>query len=101
MWDEIRSIIKGAQLKTDVNQLSKKEYEELGRKRSSTIPLTERHKVYKLAEWYQSYLKKNRRFDEIDLVRNTLKLVKQKKWERYQLLVCDEVQDFTEHIWSC
>lgn len=96
IWDEIRSIIKGAHLDTDSYSLSKLKYEELGKKRSSIVPKKDRHKVYKVAEWYQAYLKKESRFDEIDLARDALQVIKKGKHDRYQLIVCDEVQDFTE-----
>ena len=96
VWDEIRSIIKGAHLETSSHQLSQKQYEQLGKKRSSVIPQKDRHKTYKVAEWYQGLLKKEGRFDEIDLARQVLQTIWQGKGERYQLIVCDEVQDFTE-----
>lgn len=96
IWDEIRSIIKGAHLDTDSYSLSKVKYEELGEKRSSIVPKRDRHKVYKVSEWYQAYLKNEGRFDEIDLARDALQVIKKGKHDRYQLIVCDEVQDFTE-----
>lgn len=96
VWDEIRSIIKGAHLETSSYQLSQKQYEQLGKKRSSVIPQKDRYKAYKVAEWYQGLLKKERRFDEIDLARKVLQLIWQGKGTRYQLIVCDEVQDFSE-----
>ena len=96
VWDEIRSIIKGAHLETSPNLLSEKQYDQLGKKRSSVISQKDRHKVYKVADWYQKFLKKEGRFDEIDLARNVLQIIWQGKGERYQLIVCDEVQDFSE-----
>jgi tetratricopeptide (TPR) repeat protein/Txe/YoeB family toxin of Txe-Axe toxin-antitoxin module len=96
VWDEIRSIIKGAHLETSSYQLSQKQYEQLGKKRSSVIPQKDRYKAYKVAEWYQGLLKKEGRFDEIDLARKVLQLIWQGKGDRYQLIVCDEVQDFSE-----
>lgn len=96
VWDEIRSIIKGAHLETSSYQLSQKQYEQLGKKRSSLIPQKDRYKAYKVAEWYQGLLKKEGRFDEIDLARKVLQLIWQGKGTRYQLIVCDEVQDFSE-----
>ncbi len=97
-WDEIRSIIKGSQLSTDRDILSKKDYEKLGKRRSTVIPPHQRHEVYQLAEWYQKKLKnqQDERFDEIDLARKVLQLVKSSSTHPYQLIVCDEVQDFTE-----
>lgn len=96
VWDEIRSLIKGSQLATDVNMLPQKEYERLGKKKASVIPYNQRHIVYNLAEWYQKRLSLDGQFDEIDLARKVLQTTKQGKGERYQLIVCDEVQDFAE-----
>ncbi|MEC4812795.1 MAG: 3'-5' exonuclease [Scytonema sp. PMC 1069.18] len=96
LWDEIRSIIKGSQLSVDIPLLPQKEYERLGKKKASIIPYNQRHTVYKLAEWYQKRLNQEGRFDEIDLARKVLQIIKQGRGDRYQLIVCDEVQDFTE-----
>ncbi len=96
VWDEIRSIIKGSYLQTDVRSLSFKEYENLGKRRSSVIAQNERSNLYKIARWYQKYLTEKKRFDEIDLAREALKYLKQGKKEPYQMIVCDEVQDLTE-----
>ena len=96
IWDEIRSIIKGAQLTPEADILTKKDYESLGKKRSSVIAKKQRYEVYKLAQWYQSKLKSDGKFDEIDLAREVLKIIAAGGANRYQLIVCDEVQDFTE-----
>jgi tetratricopeptide (TPR) repeat protein/Txe/YoeB family toxin of Txe-Axe toxin-antitoxin module len=96
IWDEIRSIIKGAYLETGSNLLSEKQYAQLGKKRSSVVSRGDRQKVYKIAAWYQGLLQQEERFDEIDLARKVLQLIRQGKSNRYQLIVCDEVQDFTE-----
>jgi superfamily I DNA/RNA helicase/Txe/YoeB family toxin of Txe-Axe toxin-antitoxin module len=96
VWDEIRSIIKGSCLETDQNLLSKNQYKKLGKKRSSTISTDQRPKLYELAEWYQKQLDTDGRFDEIDLARKVLKLIKQGTGNRYEMIICDEVQDLTE-----
>ncbi|QDZ41587.1 AAA family ATPase (plasmid) [Euhalothece natronophila Z-M001] len=96
VWDEIRSIIKGSYLETDQNLLSKNQYKQLGKKRSSTISTDQRPKIYELAEWYQKQLDTDERFDEIDLARQVLKLIKQGTGNRYEMIICDEVQDLTE-----
>lgn len=96
VWDEIRSIIKGSQLSTTADTISKKEYEKLSKKRSTVIPKNQRREVYKLAEWYQKKIEREGRFDEIDIARKVLQLIQQREVDRYQLIVCDEVQDFTE-----
>jgi DNA helicase-2/ATP-dependent DNA helicase PcrA len=96
LWDEIRSIIKGAQLSVDLDLLTKKEYEKLHKKRSTLISAQQRHEVYGLADWYQKKLAQDGRFDEIDLARKVLKVLKNNPVASYELIVCDEVQDFTE-----
>jgi Superfamily I DNA and RNA helicases len=87
IWDEIRSIIKGSQLSPHVKALSKKDYENLGKKRSTVIDKNQRYEVYKLAEWYDKKLKNDGNFDEIDLARNVLQIVKKDETIRYQLIV--------------
>jgi len=96
IWDEIRSIIKGGQLSLRAEMLVKKDYEKLGKKRSSAIAQQSRREVYQLAEWYQKKLASEGLFDEIDLARKVLQMVKQGQSQLYQLIVCDEVQDLTE-----
>lgn len=96
VWDEIRSLIKGSQLNVAQKLLLEKDYKQLGKKKASVIPYNKREVVYKLAAWYQRRLEEEKRFDEIDLARETLQLIQQGQGERYQLIVCDEVQDFTE-----
>ena len=95
IWDEIRSIIKGSQLSPNLDLIAEKDYEKLGKKRSTVIPQNQRREVYSLAEWYQKKLKQNNSFDEIDLARNVLRVLKQNP-QQYHFIVCDEVQDFTE-----
>ncbi|MDY6804506.1 MAG: tetratricopeptide repeat protein [Cyanobacteriota bacterium] len=96
VWDEIRSIIKGKQLSVDEAILSKKEYDRLGKFASRLGSTKQRLELYKIAQWYQKKLEKYQIFDEIDLVRKAVKILKETPGELYQSLVCDEVQDFTE-----
>ena len=98
VWDEIRSIIKGANLKakSECYLLSQKEYENLGKKRSGAIRAGERHKIYKLAQWYQNRIDCEQLADEIDLTRTALRLSKTVRYQPYTLIVCDEIQDLTE-----
>ncbi|AFY92968.1 tetratricopeptide repeat protein [Chamaesiphon minutus] len=98
VWDEIRSIIKGANLKAQSGcyLLSQKEYENLGKKRSGAIRAGERHKIYKLAQWYQNRIDREQLADEIDLTRTALRLSKTARYQPYTLIVCDEIQDLTE-----
>lgn len=96
VWEEIRSAIKGKQLSLTEDILSEKAYEEISK--NSIICLDERHRreIYKIARWYQKKLQKEKLYDEIDLVRQVLKLIENNYSEKYDLIVCDEVQDLTE-----
>lgn len=97
VWNEIRSIIKGSQLALDSDYLSQSEYEHLGAKRSSIIQLSRRTSFYSaFTYWYQRKIKENGRFDDIDLTRKALEIVIEQHLQDYRLIVCDEVQDFTE-----
>ena len=98
VWDEIRSIIKGGNINDPSKSplLTQTEYESLGKNRSGVIRPSERHKIYKLARWYQNYLDREKLVDEIDLTRSALHLNKIHEYHPYTLIVCDEVQDFTE-----
>ncbi|MFP4337724.1 MAG: UvrD-helicase domain-containing protein, partial [Halothece sp.] len=96
VWDEIRSIVKGSYLETNRNLLPKQDYEKLGKKRSSIIPKNERYIIHQLAEWYQKKLDQEQHFDEIDLARKVIHSIKHGQGDKYQLIICDEVQDLTE-----
>ena len=98
VWDEIRSIIKGANLtaRSESYLLSEKEYEHLGKRRSGVILARERHEIYKLARWYQDYIDREELADEMDLTQVALRLTQTTKSSPYTLIICDEVQDFTE-----
>jgi DNA helicase II / ATP-dependent DNA helicase PcrA len=98
VWDEIRSIIKGSNINAQFNcyLLSQKEYDRLGKNRSEVFGRDDRHEIYKLAEWYQKYLNSEKNIDEIDLARAALLCSKKHKINPYDMVVCDEVQDFTE-----
>ncbi|BAY88189.1 MULTISPECIES: UvrD-helicase domain-containing protein [unclassified Tolypothrix] len=97
VWNEIRSIIKGSQLALDADYLSQSEYEHLGAKRSSIVQLSKRATFYSaFTYWYQRKIKENGRFDDIDLTRKALEVVIENNLKDYRLIVCDEVQDFTE-----
>lgn len=96
VWEEIRSVIKGKQLAITEDILSEKEYEKISK--NSMICLDEKHRreIYKIAKWYQKKLQKEKLYDEIDLVRKVLRLIENNYSEKYDLIVCDEVQDLTE-----
>ena len=73
------------------------EYERLGRKRAPVF-LQDRREIYAVAEWYQARLQAERMWDEIDLTRAAIRSMEsgQTPPPRYDLVCCDEVQDFTD-----
>ena len=73
------------------------EYQNLGRKRAPNF-LYERKDIYDIAEYYQSRLEAQGQWDEIDLCRQAIRRMAGKRGAkfRYDLVVCDEVQDFAE-----
>ena len=76
--------------------LTLREYEGLGAKRAPNFPF-KRREIYAIAEYYQEQLRAAARYDEIDLTRITLGYLEQHDDQfRYDLVVCDEVQDFTD-----
>ena len=76
--------------------LTLREYESLGRKRAPNFPF-DRRDIHRIAEYYQDRLERSSRFDEIDLTRAALQRLEQDDDRfRYDLVVCDEVQDFTD-----
>ena len=76
--------------------LTLREYEGLGAKRAPNFPV-DRHEIYRIAEYYQQQLEAAGRHDEIDLTRKALEYLEQHGDQfRYDLVVCDEVQDFTD-----
>ena len=76
--------------------LTLREYEGLGARRAPNFPV-DRREMYRIAEYYQQQLEAAGRHDEIDLTRKALEYLEQHGDQfRYDLVVCDEVQDFTD-----
>jgi len=76
--------------------LTYQEYCNLGRKRAPNF-LFERKDIYAIAEYYQSRLEEQGKWDEIDLCRQAIqRLDHHSKRFSYDLVVCDEVQDFAD-----
>ena len=76
--------------------LTLREYEGLGHKRAPNFPF-DRRDVHRLAEYYQERLEAAARYDEIDQTRAALQYLERHDDQfRYDLVVCDEVQDFTD-----
>ena len=76
--------------------LTLREYEGLGHKRAPNFPF-DRRDIHRLAEYYQERLAADARYDEIDQTRAALQYLERHGDRfRYDLVVCDEVQDFTD-----
>jgi len=76
--------------------LTFQEYNLLGKKRAPNF-LYDRKEIYSIAEYYQSRLEEQGLWDEIDLCKSAIQLLNTSK-DRflYDLVVCDEVQDFSD-----
>ena len=76
--------------------LTLREYEGLGHKRAPNFPF-DRRDLHRIAEYYQERLEAAARYDEIDQTRAALQYLERHDDQfRYDLVVCDEVQDFTD-----
>jgi len=92
-WEEIRGIVKGANLDTSRALLPREDYEALGRKRAPAFA-AERARLHQVARRWQEHLEIGRRLDEIDLCRLALAAVPAGGLCHH--LVCDEAQDLAE-----
>ena len=94
VWEELRSILKGACLDLDKPMLDEAAYYELGRKRAPLF-VDLRPEIYRVAQRYQQWLADEGRTDRIDLCRRAFAELK-KGGRNWDVVVCDEVQDLTE-----
>ncbi len=95
VWEELRSILKGSCLSLTKPMLDEAAYFELGRKRAPLF-IKERPEIYRIAQRYQEWLAEEGRIDRIDLCRRALAESRHHKARRWDVVVCDEVQDLTE-----
>ncbi|HYU33635.1 MAG TPA: hypothetical protein VEW48_15900, partial [Thermoanaerobaculia bacterium] len=94
VWEELRSILKGACLPLNQSLLDEATYFELGRKRAPLF-VDERPEIWRIAQRYQAWLAEEGRSDRIDLCRRAFAELRHRK-PRYDVVICDEVQDLTE-----
>ncbi|MDQ7054866.1 MAG: UvrD-helicase domain-containing protein [candidate division KSB1 bacterium] len=82
---------------TQKKYLSFADYEALGRKKAPHFHL-DRKPIYQVFEWYQDRLDAEGLWDELDLTREVINLLSERNPEpyRYDIVVCDEVQDLTD-----
>ncbi|HET9225708.1 MAG TPA: hypothetical protein VFR31_03515 [Thermoanaerobaculia bacterium] len=95
VWEELRSILKGACLDLSQPMLDEAAYFELGRKRAPLF-VNERPEIYRLAQRYQQWLAEEGRSDRIDLCRRAFQELRGGRGRNWDVVVCDEVQDLTE-----
>ncbi|HWN44561.1 MAG TPA: UvrD-helicase domain-containing protein, partial [Thermoanaerobaculia bacterium] len=94
VWEELRSILKGACLDLDQPMLDEAAYQELGKKRAPLF-VDLRPEIYRVAQRYQQWLADEGRSDRIDLCRRAFAELKKGR-RNWDVVVCDEVQDLTE-----
>ena len=94
VWEELRSILKGSCLSLSQPMLDEAAYFELGRKRAPLF-VNERPEIYRIAQRYQEWLAEEGRSDRIDLCRRAMAELRHSR-RRWDVVVCDEVQDLTE-----
>ncbi|MFQ6114126.1 MAG: UvrD-helicase domain-containing protein [bacterium] len=82
---------------TQKRYLSFVDYEALGKKKAPNFQF-DRKQIYQIFEWYQDKLEQEKWWDELDLTREAMNLLNERDSEepRYDLVVCDEVQDLTD-----
>ncbi|MEA2560505.1 MAG: ATP-dependent helicase UvrD/PcrA [Acidobacteriota bacterium] len=95
VWEELRSILKGACLDLDKPMLDEAAYYDLGKKRAPLF-VDLRPEIYRLAQRYQQWLADEGRSDRIDLCRRAFAELRKGRGRTWDVVVCDEVQDLTE-----
>jgi tetratricopeptide (TPR) repeat protein len=95
VWEELRSILKGACLDLGKLMLDETAYFDLGRKRAPLF-VGERPEIFRIAKRYQEWLNAEKRCDQIDLCRQAFREVRHGRVRPYDIVVCDETQDLTE-----
>ncbi len=94
--EEILRILEAKQNRFERPLLSLNEYLNLGRKRAPNF-LYDREDIYTIAEYYQKQLEADNRYDEIDLCRMAIQaLDKDRDRFLWDVVVCDEIQDFSD-----
>lgn len=91
-----RNRLRGRDVDLNSPLMSLAEYEQLGRKRAPNFAHN-RQELHAIAVWYQEQLRKLGFWDEIDLTRAALQaLEKRNSEDGFDVVACDEIQDFTD-----
>lgn len=95
--DKTIDTLKRQKSATNKKYLSFLEYELIGKKKAPNFKFN-RKEIYSIFEWYQNRLESNNMWDELDLTREVIKIYSEKDLGNYvyDILACDEVQDFTD-----
>jgi len=95
--DKTINTLKKQKKAVEKKYLSFLEYELLGKKKAPNFKFN-RREIYNIFEWYQDSLECDNMWDELDLTREVIKIYSEKNLENYtyDILACDEVQDFTD-----
>ena len=75
--------------------LDERDYYDLGRKRAPLFA-NDRPEIFAIGQRYQQWLASNGRRDQIDLCRAAFRESRHGRGGKYDVIVCDEVQDLTE-----
>ena len=96
LLDAAQRLLEKQSARLDQPLLTLREYQGLGARRAPNFPF-ERREIHALAVYYQEQLEAAALRDEIDLTRAALQYLERHDDQfRYELVVCDEVQDFTD-----
>ncbi len=94
-WEEIRAIVKGSVVDPEREALTLDEYERLGAKRAPLF-VRERPRLYRVFESYRAWCRQEGRYDDTDLARRALAILRRRSDREYDHVICDEGQDLTE-----
>ncbi len=88
--DKTLHTLKKQDYRSGKKYLSFHEYELLGKKKAPNFKFN-RKEIYRIFEWYQDKLERENLWDELDLIPGVVG-----EQYTYDILTCDEVQDFTD-----
>ncbi|MCP4215556.1 MAG: hypothetical protein GY765_12960 [bacterium] len=90
VWEEIRSIIRGTEPTGNQSKhLTEQQYLQVGNKKAPNFK-DNRSDVFKIFKWYQEKLASGGLWDELDALPDRIDAA-----DRYDVVICDEIQDFT------
>ncbi|MFX0065398.1 MAG: UvrD-helicase domain-containing protein [Candidatus Hermodarchaeota archaeon] len=93
VWDEIRCVLKGGKMNKELMDLDT--YKSLREERHCNTPQVMREDYYNAAKVYQRYLEDEKMWDNLDLARYSISILKNEPhlFTYYDWIACDEAQD--------